>query len=266
MGHITPHTGFRGSVYMVWLSRYIKITYAFARKIKLLFLHLWEDFQELLHKSNHLSCKTVFILVVANKYHVSNLKYQIEHSYIDIGLPLWKSSANGLFNPQNTWQVGPTEFVRCGFRLTHTPREWLTFDISSKAHESFRRKSTPFSCKSPSRDEHPGPPFVLKMTEWHMLWPKYNSHQKIKSSSEPCGPGGKNQKKSYAAGVRTQDYWEGEARKTCLDSFLSPLIGKSPDQLGPTSKSTSGMLFPSTKNSKICRNMKGKQYQGTSMR
>ena len=71
---------------MARLLRCIKITYAFARKIKLLFLHLWEDFQELLHKSNQLSCETILILVITGKYSVS--KYQVEHIYVDIRLPL----------------------------------------------------------------------------------------------------------------------------------------------------------------------------------
>ena len=41
----------------------------------------------------------------------------------------------------------------------------------------------PFSCRSPSSELQPGPPFV----------------QKTRSSRLPSGPGGKNQKKSYIA-------------------------------------------------------------------
>jgi hypothetical protein len=87
----------------------------------------------------------------------------------------------------------------------------------------------PFSCSKPSSDEQPGPPFVLRARVNAMCTAREGrAHQKTRSSRLPSGPGGKNQKKS---------------------SRVSPvllLIGSKPDQLGPTSQSTSGMLFPST--------------------
>ena len=74
------------------------MTYTLAREIELLCFHLWEDFQELLHKANQLSRKIVLILGFA-KYHLSS--HQVGTTHFDIRLPLRKSGTNGLFNPEN---------------------------------------------------------------------------------------------------------------------------------------------------------------------
>ena len=55
----------------------------------------------------------------------------------------------------------------------------------------------PFSCSCPSRELHPGPPFV----------------QKIKSSNEPSGPGGKNQKKSCSEEAEEEEEECGRAKR-----------------------------------------------------
>ena len=86
------------------------------------------------------------------------------------------------------------------------------------------------------------------------------TYQKMRSSREPCGPGGKNQKKSCVQ----RGAVGGQSPFSCLAhmgggqhlgergvltlrvSLGSLLIGISPDQLGPTSKSTSGIVVPST--------------------
>ena len=89
------------------------------------------------------------------------------------------------------------------------------------------------------------------------------TYQKMRSSREPCGPGGKNQKKScvqrgavggqspFSCPAHMGDVGEGQhlgerGPLTLRVSFGSLLIGISPDQLGPTSKSTSGIVVPST--------------------
>jgi len=72
--------------------------------------------------------------------------------------------------------------------------------------------------------------------------------QKIKSSRLPAGPGGKNQKKSYGD-VKSGFLNTLTDLLTFRVSFALPLIGRRPAQLGPTSKSTSGIEAPSTKNS-----------------
>ena len=80
------------------------------------------------------------------------------------------------------------------------------------------------------------------------------TYQKMRSSREPCGPGGKNQKKSC---MRTQGAVGGQLPisnaahmgtvvLTLRVSLAALLIGRSPDQLGPTSQSTSGIVVPST--------------------
>jgi len=72
MGDISPHTGIhRFSGYDVIVDIH-QMTYAFACKIELLCLHLRKDFQELLHKANQLSGKTILILEIMGVDRISN--------------------------------------------------------------------------------------------------------------------------------------------------------------------------------------------------
>jgi hypothetical protein len=70
--------------------------------------------------------------------------------------------------------------------------------------------------------------------------------QKIKSSRDPSGPGGKNQKKSYDETFNYNHYTWQRYERTLRVSPVLLLIGSSPDHDGPMSKLTSGIVVPST--------------------
>ena len=83
---------------------------------------------------------------------------------MDIRGALRKPSPDGLFDEQHAGKIGPAVLVRRRNCLTITPAKWLSNKESMvdgwKRMDEYATR-TPFSCNKPSREEHPGPPFVL---------------------------------------------------------------------------------------------------------
>ena len=83
---------------------------------------------------------------------------------MDVRYALGKPCSDGLLYPEHMSQIRPAVRVRGWFCLTELPADRLYARISaSNARWGARSSYTPFSCKKPSKDEQPGPPFVLAM-------------------------------------------------------------------------------------------------------
>jgi len=170
-------------------------------------------------------------------------------AYSNIRHALGKPSTNGLLYPKNVCKFGPAVFISGRLGLTVTPRKRLNAKVWICQRDK-EWEPTPFSCSRPSREEHPGPPLVLN-SEKNIVMnseveSEQSSHQNIKSSTFPPSAAGKNQKKSYEMSFKGARKTGILNEPTLRVSFLNGLMGRSPAQLGPTSKSTSGILSPST--------------------
>lgn len=148
-----------------------KNAHTLAGHVKLLAPQLLEDFQELLHETNDL-CRDL-VLVLRKKLSVPcGLLVVSKGTYSDIRLALREPSADWLLDEQDARQVGPAEFILGRVCLAVGPLEWLHEDNINlcTSQDGTGRKLTPFSCRRPSSEEQPGPPFVLH----HMR--QYRSH------------------------------------------------------------------------------------------
>ena len=139
-------------------------------------------------------------------------------------------------------------------------------------HQSYREKNTPFSCSNPSSDEHPGPPgyesgaqFVLVnwIDSYHLslrahirtssakIW---DPRQLTRKWFRPCFLEDQVGRTKRIAEFPELHFNSSPRPKPRMIRTLrvSPrllLIGNNPAQLGPISKSTSGIFDPFTQKS-----------------
>ena len=79
----------------------------------------------------------------------------------DVRYTLRKACPDRLLYPEHMSQIRPAVRILGRICLTVLPADRLYGWFSQYAGQGARSSYTPFSCKKPSRDEQPGPPFVL---------------------------------------------------------------------------------------------------------
>lgn len=109
---------------------------------------------------------------------------------------------------------------------------------------------TPFSCRRPSSEEHPGPPFVLfgdqkSKEEWKVLR-GVPEDEVVQASLGARREEPEEELRKLGDILNGGRDWEVGETPTWRVSLVALLIGRRPAQLGPMSKSTSGIFVPST--------------------
>lgn len=144
------------------------ITYTLARKMELLTLQLREHIQELLQESDDLRRDVVFILFGRCP--------RLSHGAAIVSVVRGDSRSRWVC-PERSLCRRAAQGIECSTGSSNSTRSELdapdpsSIGMAIPKHQRISTSSsspvvelilTPFSCNSPSRDEHPGPPFVLE--------------------------------------------------------------------------------------------------------
>ena len=190
-------------------------TYTFSGEIHLLTLQFGKDFQKLLQKPNKLRSQIFLVLNVRRSFR--------------------ETGPDGLFDIQDTGQVCPTVFVHRGLVLAITPRKRLS--------KKGRNIQSEYESSSQVKNEISYPVLLKQSLKGRAPWTSIHpDRQRIVPPHRAGREEPKEQLRSCLSGHKEQ----AERVPTSRVSFVLPLMGNNPAQLGPTSQSTSGIVFPST--------------------